>query len=159
MGPYLPPTMPYNQGLKPSPPPPHNISISGRAACRNRSYFPLTVNRAPPPGILPHTLAAPFLQILLIRRAKEPAKGEWCFPGGSMELGEGIAACAVREVRLAWVPRPSQEQTCRLTGLDSVQMQLIAGVHGGDGMGVWRAGVATSCSAGCTYSSYLSWDV
>jgi ADP-ribose pyrophosphatase YjhB (NUDIX family) len=26
-------------------------------------------------------------QILLIRRAKEPAKGQWCFPGGSLELG------------------------------------------------------------------------
>jgi len=27
------------------------------------------------------------MQILLIRRAKEPAKGQWCFPGGSLELG------------------------------------------------------------------------
>lgn len=28
-----------------------------------------------------------FPQILMIRRAKEPAKGQWCFPGGSLELG------------------------------------------------------------------------
>ncbi|KAL4856800.1 Nudix hydrolase 1 [Chlorella vulgaris] len=36
-------------------------------------------------------------EVLLIRRAKEPAKGLWCFPGGSMELGETLVDCAVRE--------------------------------------------------------------
>lgn len=38
------------------------------------------------------------LQILLIKRGKEPNKGQWCFPGGSLELGEEIAECAAREV-------------------------------------------------------------
>lgn len=37
-------------------------------------------------------------EVLLIKRGKEPNKGEWCFPGGSLELGESLAACAAREV-------------------------------------------------------------
>ena len=38
-------------------------------------------------------------QILLIRRAKEPAKGCWTFPGGAVELGEPLADAARREAR------------------------------------------------------------
>lgn len=41
---------------------------------------------------------SPRPEILLIRRAKAPCKGEWCFPGGSLELGETVAQCAAREV-------------------------------------------------------------
>jgi len=36
--------------------------------------------------------------LLLVRRAKEPSKGLWSFPGGSLELGETMAECAMREV-------------------------------------------------------------
>ncbi|KFM22999.1 hypothetical protein F751_0357 [Auxenochlorella protothecoides] len=36
-------------------------------------------------------------ETLLIRRAKAPNKGDWCFPGGSLELGETLVQCAVRE--------------------------------------------------------------
>lgn len=38
-------------------------------------------------------------QVLLIRRGKQPAKGEWAIPGGRVELGETMRAAAVREVR------------------------------------------------------------
>lgn len=38
-------------------------------------------------------------QVLLIRRAKPPSMGMWSFPGGSLELGEAIVDCAVREVK------------------------------------------------------------
>lgn len=38
-------------------------------------------------------------EVLLIRRAKEPSKGLWCFPGGSLELGETLVDCAVRETQ------------------------------------------------------------
>ncbi|MDE1149420.1 MAG: NUDIX hydrolase [Azospirillaceae bacterium] len=38
-------------------------------------------------------------QLLLIRRAKAPLAGEWCLPGGSQELGEGLFQTAAREVR------------------------------------------------------------
>jgi len=37
-------------------------------------------------------------QILLIRRGKEPAQGEWAIPGGRVELGETMREAAVREV-------------------------------------------------------------
>jgi len=38
-------------------------------------------------------------QILLIKRGKAPAKGEWSLPGGAQELGETIEETARREVR------------------------------------------------------------
>lgn len=41
-------------------------------------------------------------QILMVRRAKEPDKGRWCFPGGSLELGEG--AVWVRRIYGRGVP-------------------------------------------------------
>jgi len=37
-------------------------------------------------------------EVLLIRRGKEPNKGQWSLPGGRQELGETIAETAVREV-------------------------------------------------------------
>jgi ADP-ribose pyrophosphatase YjhB (NUDIX family) len=37
-------------------------------------------------------------EVLLVRRAKPPAMGLWCVPGGSLELGETLAECAAREV-------------------------------------------------------------
>ena len=36
--------------------------------------------------------------ILLVKRAFEPAKGEWCLPGGFMELNETIEMAAEREL-------------------------------------------------------------
>ena len=37
------------------------------------------------------------MQVLLVRRGKEPQKGMLTFPGGSLELGETMADCAIRE--------------------------------------------------------------
>eukprot|EP00201_Polytomella_parva_P017697 CAMPEP_0175054412 /NCGR_PEP_ID=MMETSP0052_2-20121109/9492_1 /TAXON_ID=51329 ORGANISM="Polytomella parva, Strain SAG 63-3" /NCGR_SAMPLE_ID=MMETSP0052_2 /ASSEMBLY_ACC=CAM_ASM_000194 /LENGTH=152 /DNA_ID=CAMNT_0016319107 /DNA_START=140 /DNA_END=595 /DNA_ORIENTATION=+ len=37
-------------------------------------------------------------EVLVIRRSKSPSRGCWSFPGGSLELGETIAECAIREV-------------------------------------------------------------
>ena len=37
-------------------------------------------------------------QVLLIRRAQEPLKGEWSLPGGAVELGESLEAAVCREV-------------------------------------------------------------
>ena len=37
--------------------------------------------------------------MLMCERGKEPHKGEWTFPGGSLELGETVADGAVRELR------------------------------------------------------------
>lgn len=51
----------------------------------------VVILRALPPAQAP--------EVLLIRRAKEPSKGLWCFPGGSLELGETLVECAVRETQ------------------------------------------------------------
>jgi ADP-ribose pyrophosphatase YjhB (NUDIX family) len=37
-------------------------------------------------------------QVLLVRRARPPAQGEWSLPGGAQELGETAEAAARREV-------------------------------------------------------------
>jgi ADP-ribose pyrophosphatase YjhB (NUDIX family) len=36
---------------------------------------------------------------LLVRRAREPALGEWTIPGGLLEVGESLAAAVERELR------------------------------------------------------------
>jgi mutator protein MutT len=38
-------------------------------------------------------------QVVLIRRAREPLKGQWSLPGGAVELGERLDAAIAREVR------------------------------------------------------------
>jgi 8-oxo-dGTP diphosphatase len=37
-------------------------------------------------------------RVLLVRRGKEPAKGQWAIPGGRVELGETMHAAAIREI-------------------------------------------------------------
>ncbi len=37
-------------------------------------------------------------RVLLIRRGKPPRMGEWSLPGGRLESGETLRACAAREV-------------------------------------------------------------
>jgi ADP-ribose pyrophosphatase len=37
-------------------------------------------------------------RVLLIRRAKEPLRGRWVVPGGTVELGETLEEAVVREV-------------------------------------------------------------
>ena len=36
-------------------------------------------------------------EVLLVQRAKPPEQGKWTVPGGSLELGETMVECAVRE--------------------------------------------------------------
>jgi colanic acid biosynthesis protein WcaH len=38
-------------------------------------------------------------RVLLVRRADEPAKGDWWFPGGRLLEGEALADCAARKCR------------------------------------------------------------
>jgi 8-oxo-dGTP diphosphatase len=37
-------------------------------------------------------------RVLLVRRAKEPLRGRWTVPGGTLELGESLSAAVAREV-------------------------------------------------------------
>lgn len=37
-------------------------------------------------------------EVLLVRRGRPPRAGEWSLPGGRLELGETLAACALREL-------------------------------------------------------------
>lgn len=37
-------------------------------------------------------------KVLLIKRGKEPRKGEWSIPGGAQHVGETVEATAMREV-------------------------------------------------------------
>jgi ADP-ribose pyrophosphatase YjhB (NUDIX family) len=38
-------------------------------------------------------------RVLLIKRGKEPLRGRWLIPGGTVELGESLTDAIVREVR------------------------------------------------------------
>ena len=38
-------------------------------------------------------------RVLLVRRGKPPAMGEWAIPGGSVELGETLKQAVEREIR------------------------------------------------------------
>lgn len=39
------------------------------------------------------------MQILLVKRSKEPSKGDWAIPGGSVKLGETLQEAAEREMK------------------------------------------------------------
>ena len=52
-------------------------------------------------------------QLLLVKRAVPPAEGEWCLPGGFMELHESAAQAAQRELR-------------EETGLDAPDLTFLA---------------------------------
>jgi 8-oxo-dGTP diphosphatase len=38
-------------------------------------------------------------RVLLVRRGREPLKGQWSLPGGMLEIGESLTDGVVREVR------------------------------------------------------------
>lgn len=50
----------------------------------------------PLPGVL--ALVERDGRLLMVRRAKEPDRGKWGFPGGLVELGETLAQAALREL-------------------------------------------------------------
>lgn len=53
--------------------------------------------------------------VLLVRRARPPALGQWSIPGGAQELGETAEAAARRELR-------------EETGLEAGKLTLVANV-------------------------------
>jgi len=59
-------------------------------------------------------------ELLLVRRAVEPSEGEWCLPGGFMELGETPEQGVLRELK---------EET-NLEGIVSDLIGLSPSLHG-----------------------------
>lgn len=51
------------------------------------------------PKLVACTLPCRDGRVLLIRRAHEPARGKWTFPGGFVDWGEAVEAAARRETR------------------------------------------------------------
>ena len=57
-------------------------------------------------------------EVLLVRRAKAPARGMWSLPGGGVEVGETIAEAARREV---WEETGLEVQPSRpFTAVDAI---------------------------------------
>jgi 8-oxo-dGTP diphosphatase len=54
------------------------------------------------------------LQVLLIRRAKDPFKGCWALPGGRLEADETLDQCAVRELREETGLHPKSIRQCAI---------------------------------------------
>jgi ADP-ribose pyrophosphatase YjhB (NUDIX family) len=86
--------------------------------------------------------AGPDARALIVQRAQQPNAGRWGFPGGVLELGETIAAGAMRELR---------EETGIEAEADGVLDVLDAIQRDADGRvqfhfalvavgGIWRAG-------------------
>src|SRR5260370_39771910 len=51
------------------------------------------------PRLAAGTIAMVEGGIVLLKRANEPRKGKWVFPGGFVERGEDVSAAAIRETR------------------------------------------------------------
>ena len=82
-------------------------------------------------------LHANRLETLLVRRAREPYAGRWCFPGGYVDIDETLAHAAARELR-------------EETGIDNVALAEVGAFDapGRDPRGrvisIAHAGVVTS---------------
>ena len=65
-------------------------------------------------------------RVVLVKRGREPLKGEWSLPGGAVEIGETLGAAVVREVR---------EETC----LDIAVGPVIEVLDRTNNSGFWQA--------------------
>jgi ADP-ribose pyrophosphatase YjhB (NUDIX family) len=75
-------------------------TISKTIDGRQRSYcercnLPLYENPVPSVAVV---ITNQLGQVLLVRRNVEPGIGEWCLPGGFIEIGETPQQAAVREI-------------------------------------------------------------
>jgi tRNA (adenine57-N1/adenine58-N1)-methyltransferase len=75
-----------------------NIEGRERDICTNANCGAISYNNPIPATalIVPHPRFAE--KIILVKRACEPAKGEYCLPGGFQEIDETPEQCAIREL-------------------------------------------------------------
>ncbi len=84
-------------------------------------------------------------QVLLVRRAKAPRRGQWSLPGGAQKLGETVRQAAIREVREETGLEVAL--TTLLDAVDSISRDAAGRVHYHytlvDFAAEWRAGEPT----------------
>jgi ADP-ribose pyrophosphatase YjhB (NUDIX family) len=98
------------------------------------------------PKLVAGTIPEDGGRILLTRRAINPGKGRWTFPGGFVDFGETAVEAAIRETR---------EETgleVELTGLLNVYTYPAAPV-----IIVYRAQVAGGTLTACDENDLLEW--
>ncbi|GLI62934.1 hypothetical protein VaNZ11_005786 [Volvox africanus] len=98
-------------------------------------------------------------EVLLVRRAKDPDKDRWCFPGGSLELGETLAACAAREVEEETGLRLCGGVYGTAGGSGHVSVGTAAPVTAVDGAAQGMTSTSTSAAAVAWASSADSWSL
>jgi ADP-ribose pyrophosphatase YjhB (NUDIX family) len=86
-------------------------------------------------------------QLLLTRRAINPARGKWTFPGGFVDWGEPVAAAAVRE---AWEETGLRVALRGLVGVYSYPASPIVIV-------VYRAAVTGGTLGTCPENDCVEW--
>jgi mutator protein MutT len=126
-------------GLEPRPIPPTGKPEMVCAGCGFVFYLDQKV--------VAGTIPAQDGRILLTRRAIQPSRGKWTFPGGYVDWGETVDAAAVRETR-------------EETGLD-VDLDALVGVYSYPDLPivivVWGARVTGGALRCCHENDRLEW--
>lgn len=110
------------------------------------------INPRPVAGIIPVRNDG---SLLLVRRAIEPRRGTWVFPGGYMDVGETVEEAAIRETR--------EEANLEVANLRLLGVYTRPGpgvvviVYEGDALGEASAGDETSEVAWFT-PPHIPWD-
>lgn len=107
----------YNCGEKTEQ---HKIEGKLRAFCKNCNFV-LYKNPIPSVAIVAFNHKN---ELLLTKRAIEPGKGEWCLPGGFIEMGETIHQAVARELK--------EETNLECTNIQIIDADSVINGYWGD---------------------------